>query len=330
MSVIRAWPDDNRLEWRRMDLVLPANSRPRIPSTFATLAGNKVYVTGRLLDFDNKHFNLFVLDLSVRRWRHMAVRGPFGFVGHSVSLVNDALYVFGGWVGPATTARLSNEVYRFDMALEELMHVHAEGSLRPRKIAHHSGCYVESLNQLVVFGGYTGNGYIKDLFAFDVKSARWIAPKQKGELPEYGLSTMAFCAVGNNVYYYGGYNGNGVIDGLYILNCTRRCFTWSLLKPPEGAYKPFALKAATLSYVRGKLLLFGGSYNLHHRVSVFDLDERKWLPAGGKVDPNVEEGIHVQGDESDQYHTAIATARELWVFAGYDAVFSTVRVLREN
>jgi len=133
----------------------------------------------------------------------------------------DKMYTFGGWNGFSRT--WYNDVHVFDFRTRVWRAVHPKGKL-PTKRTSHSAVFYQ--NKMYVFGGFSGEEYLNDLFEFDIETETWtdISSLYKGDVPS---ARSRFCAAvhDNCMYVLGGWNKVGYFNDFYAYNFDTRVWT---------------------------------------------------------------------------------------------------------
>ena len=68
-----------------------------------------------------------------------------------------------------------------------------------------------------MFGGHSGNKHLSDLHSFDVETFAWQRIETCGRPPP-GLRGHTASAIGTKIYFFGGYDGRGRSNVVFILN----------------------------------------------------------------------------------------------------------------
>jgi N-acetylneuraminic acid mutarotase len=79
---------------------------------------------------------------------------------------------------------------------------------------------------MIVFGGYSGNGYENGAMVFDFAAGQWTQLATQGESPS-ARSAHTAVVVGNSMYVFGGWNGIHCMNDLHELNFETN--TWFLI-----------------------------------------------------------------------------------------------------
>ncbi|KAL8765303.1 MAG: hypothetical protein Q9209_007578 [Squamulea sp. 1 TL-2023] len=157
---------------------------------------------------------------------------PAPRVGHTVSVINDRLYLFGGRGGKSMEA-LDEEgvVWEYDTTLDHWTQLApAQGSSYPQPRSYHSsastvylppgqqynteaaqsGADPEAYGTIFVHGGCTASGRLNDLWGFDISARTW-SPLPDAPGDARGGSSLTFTQ--NSLYRFGGFNGKEELGG---------------------------------------------------------------------------------------------------------------------
>lgn len=177
-------------------------------------------------------------------------------VGASLTVVGDAMYVFGGF--DQYSDEVFNALYRLVLQPDDV-----EGRCRwervlytrgraPAKRNDHTATLWKSRNKLVVFGG---NGeedgrFYNDVFVLDLETLTWEQPETLGAVPD-GRVRHSATIHGDRLYIAGGLASQGMFaDTLLVLDLA----TWEW-HPPI----PFVRRSQHISFWYNKrLYVFGG------------------------------------------------------------------------
>ena len=278
--------------------------------------GCKVYVIGSLyLGHRPREANSFaVLDLRTVEWRWVQLFGhaPRCF-SHVTFLSDDGLYAFGGttqWHDD------SNELFRMDLTSSEWIRVET-GRVKPKACKDLTGQFIERTRQFVCFGGYEGavphlDGYSSGVWALDTEWMSWRRPKVKGPVPlAHG---QASCVVDTKIFAYGGKHVTGALHSLHVVDCAGDTLQFSqVAKCASYMGRVFA----SLSYVNGRLILWGG-YN-HDQQDCSDLFvfERPSFQSH-PVSAGRYNKYSYKNKMSAMYgHCAFVRGKEVWIVGGF-------------
>lgn len=128
------------------------------------------------------------------------------------------------------------------------------------------------------------------------------------------------------LYNYAHRNGTERLNDIHILNIETS--TWTC--PRAGGVLPHPRAGMTLTPLRGRLFLFGGSgtsSKCFHDLQILDRQEMAWLDVtqygNGASEPgtnNVARQGRFEGDQNHQEHNNEADGfRPQWRFGGYDS-----------
>jgi len=164
-----------------------------------------------------------------RLWRRFFVdintSCPAGRLCHTAVAHNNKMYIYGGHITQPSSEyfhTVKQDLYEYDILTREWREIPvAEGA--PRRTEHTAIVYN---NSMVVFGGYSGNGYENSVMVFDFGTQAWQQLATQGESPS-ARSAHTAVAVGKSMYVFGGWNGNHCMNDLHELNFETN--TWTLI-----------------------------------------------------------------------------------------------------
>ncbi|CAD8193958.1 unnamed protein product [Paramecium pentaurelia] len=198
------------------------------------IIGRSLLIFGGIDNRGNYMKDLLCYDISQSKWVSLNV-DPFdlyanGIAFHKSCLVtqnkfcdiyrqdpdlkfsNQGIYVFGGQdkFGNYLDTFIRIDVYQKPIRIEQ---VDYKGS-GPIARCQHSMNYNEVLSAIVVYGGKnddnTIEGFLNDLFLFDVKNSSWIQLELKGaQMP--GRCGHSSSCIDTKIFIFGGYNYNGFV-----------------------------------------------------------------------------------------------------------------------
>ena len=144
----------------------------------------------------------------------------------------------------------------------------------------HSADFIKSRGEVYVFRGGNGREYLNDLHALDVESYVWRKVETHGEAPQQranhssavldetnniggggggGINSTSMnggmTAPTSELFIFGGWNGSERLNDIHVLDTVTS--TWST--PRISGVKPHPRAGMTLTALRGRLYLFGGS-----------------------------------------------------------------------
>jgi len=117
---------------------------------------------------------------------------------------------------------VKQDLYEYDLITREWREMPA-GEGAPRRTEHTAIVYK---NSMVVFGGYSGNGYENSVMVFNFATQQWQQLMAQGEAPS-ARSAHTAVVVGDSMYIFGGWNGVHCMNDLHELNFETN--TWTLI-----------------------------------------------------------------------------------------------------
>ena len=242
----------------------------------SVLLGGKIYVFGG-------HMNSFVyaLDYTKKRWEALAFTGAYirRCRGHTATLVDDDVFIIGGLVQGFTR----RAVLSFNFVFKDFDFVSLRGlglGLSGLEMVGHVAEYFPRRREILIYGKELTLASTRcKLFGFYPSSSLLYMLQAKGHSPGDRKSFVS-CAAGNAMFVYAGDRARGIFEhpgpaALFILLLYAKDLTWTKLSPSKV---PFTARFASLSYVPGRLFLYGGrsSSNEVAALSFFDIQQKSW------------------------------------------------------
>ena len=146
----------------------------------------------------------------------------------------------------------------------------------------HSADYIPSRGEVYVFRGGNGREYLNDLHALDVETYSWRKVRTRGTPPQRranhssALLDDGVAGGRSELFVFGGWNGSERLNDVHVLDVETS--TWST--PRILGVKPHPRAGMTLTALRGRLFLFGGSgtsSKCFDDLQVLDREEMAWL-----------------------------------------------------
>lgn len=263
------------LRWGQLELL--RNSAPlERHSGFHTVTavGRYLYVLGScpLRTEQYTFISFHVFDLCQKQWSEVHLEtGPRQRYGHSANLVDDKIYLFGGY-----QATYFKALHIYDLALNAWVEVRNSQSAPYRVL--HTAHFAEEIRQIFVVCGMTELGVTSGLvYAYGIETKEWVECKAKGQPPIRSLH--ASCLVGNKIYLSGGCDVDRSADPrlLHVFDFSRglQLCAWTSITM-GGQLSSFAAGPALIYISQGRMLFLGGETWGNHPffMSLYDLKSR--------------------------------------------------------
>lgn len=199
--------------------------------------------------------DIWVYDFAVRSWTelHPTGRKPSARDGHSMTYepVSRRAILFGGYDG---AARL-NDTWAYDLDANRWTAVHHTGPTPPRREGH-AAVYDARNAQLVMFGGQTDGGYVRDVWIYDPAAGTWNERDPVGSLPPSRAEhAMVYDSDSCKVVIFGGSRDATLFSDTWTYNPA--VDYWTELEPKSC---PYSRAACSMVYdsLTGCIILFGG------------------------------------------------------------------------
>lgn len=246
----------------------------------------------------NKAMSLLAFDLKSNEWSRLQMNGAMPTANAKPGLAyvesEDALYLFGGWMGGAD--RPSADMWRINLASDGALAWEAIPKKDSWPPARNGMVLVADgpRNRLLLHGGDGGPhpqyGYtpLRDFWAFDLKRREWSRQFIDDNAPAARWNhSAAIDSTGEKLYVFGGAGyvlypkPERVMDtDIFVLDL--KTDQWS--KMPKSKRTPRPVQGTTLTFderanalvVVGGLTIDGGKVPGTRRVYAFDLQRKKW------------------------------------------------------
>lgn len=187
-------------------------------------------------------------------WEEISPNGILPPARRDHSLVTDggALYLFGGRSGGNNYA----DLWAYDLSAAEWTELPAAGT--PPGRFGHNAAYVESSNEMLVFGGQGSGGFLSDTWAYSVASDQWeertpaVSPA-----PRYGAASAYDPEVGLFVSH--GFTNKGRFDDTWTFDPATS--EWSDVSAAGDRPLARCLVRSVWDPGTQRLFLFGGQSN---------------------------------------------------------------------
>lgn len=210
---------------------------------------------------------------------------PPGRNGHSATLAadpedeeNGRVIIIGGWLGTGPLAASDMHVLDISGAGRQLRWYQPPiKGTPPGPCNMHSADYVSALKEVFVFRGGNGREYLNDLHALHVETLTWRRVETTGAIPQQRANhSSAFLEETQELFVFGGWNGTERLNDIHILDTATN--TWTC--PRVGGVLPHPRAGMTLTALRGRLYLFGGSgtsAKCFQDLQILDRQTMAWL-----------------------------------------------------
>lgn len=257
------------------------HSTPTIKNHSVTHHDGYLYCFGGY-DGRRNHMTLWVYSIREKRWKTPKACGapPPGRNGHTATFSTDKgqIIIIGGWLGSGPLAASDTHVLDISEGPESLRWVqpNVKGT-PPGPCNMHSADYIENRKEVYVFRGGNGREYLNDLHALHVDTYEWRKVHSTGKAPHQRANhSSAVLNETNELFIFGGWNGKARLNDIHILDTNTS--VWSA--PLIGGVLPHPRAGMTLTALRGRLFLFGGSgtsSKCFDDLQIFDRKEMAWL-----------------------------------------------------
>ncbi|XP_065158736.1 LOW QUALITY PROTEIN: host cell factor 1-like [Atheta coriaria] len=181
--------------------------------------GTRLLIFGGMVEYGKYSSELYELQASRWEWRKLKPKPPkvgqppCARLGHSFTLVNDKVYLFGGLENESedpknNIPRYLNDLYALDIRSNPVQWEIpiTNGSPPPARESHTGVAFVDkSTNKsyLVIYGGMSGCR-LGDLWFFETNTLTWSKPQISGITP-LPRSLHTSTLIGNRMYVFGGW-----------------------------------------------------------------------------------------------------------------------------
>ncbi|KAL7482436.1 hypothetical protein ACHAW6_008105 [Cyclotella cf. meneghiniana] len=200
------------------------------------------------------------------------------------------IIIIGGWLGSGPLAASDTWILDLSSGLPHLRwHRPAPLGTPPGPCNMHSADYIPPRNEVYVFRGGNGREYLNDLHAFHAERHEWRAVAAAGKAPQPRANhSSAVLESGERceLFIFGGWNGSERLNDVFVFDVETS--TWS--EPRVGGVKPHPRAGMTLTALRGRLFLFGGSgtsSKCFDDLQILDRKEMAWLDVNDERDGGV-------------------------------------------
>ena len=189
--------------------------------------------------------------------------------------------------------------------------------LPPGPCNMHSADFVSKFREVYVFRGGNGREYLNDLHALNVDTYRWRRVETNGEIPQQRANhSSAFLEETGELFVFGGWNGRERLNDIHILDTETS--TWT--RPDVGGVLPHPRAGMTLTALRGRLFLFGGSgtsSKCFQDLQILDRKEMAWLDVEQSEGRNAGRSNYAKSKDQSEYDSLVAARNRNTVADGY-------------
>lgn len=265
----------NDFVWKGKEVI----GTSKLKNHTASLVGGRLYIfAGYFIPAGRSQKTTWILDCSQDKFTLNLVKISGDFLpaprnGHSAHVVEDKLFIFGGWGGFS----ILHDVAFLDLVMCQWTAPVTHGARHPLMNMHVSE-YMEHIGKIIFFGGGDGQSFLNQTTALDVRSMRWTELTPKGNAPD-ARANCSSCKHGFTMYIFGGWNSGGKLNDIHLLNCPDGSSRpWWSSPRLKGNAVPRTRVGGGLASFRNKLVLFGGYHNgTLDDVHVFDPVKETWL-----------------------------------------------------
>jgi len=217
---------------------------------------------------------------------------------HVGIVVNDGLYIFGGYDG----SNRVNDFYKFDFKFAEWSRITSAASSGPSARDRHIA--VSWQNSIYIFGGYDGGNRVNDFWRFDTTNNTWTLIESTGTppTPRHSHSGVEY---NGSMYIFAGYDGNYRSDFHQYDFKTNK---WSAVNV-KGVSPKARYRTSAVAY-QNKMLVVGGHDGAKHLNDFyqFNFDTNVWQLIESK-------GSTIPPSPRDS-HSAIIFGNSMYLFGG--------------
>ncbi|KYB29558.1 host cell factor 2 isoform X2 [Tribolium castaneum] len=181
--------------------------------------GTRLLVFGGMVEYGKYSNELYELQASKWEWRRLKPKppksgpAPCPRLGHSFTLVNNKVYLFGGLANDSAdpknnVPRYLNDLYTLDIRTSPVQWdiPITSGSSPPPRESHTGVAYIDKKNNksfLVIYGGMSGCR-LGDLWFLETETRTWSKPQISGTTP-LPRSLHTSTLIGHRMFVFGGW-----------------------------------------------------------------------------------------------------------------------------
>ncbi|XP_017769059.1 PREDICTED: host cell factor 2 [Nicrophorus vespilloides] len=181
--------------------------------------GTRLLIFGGMVEYGKYSSELYELQASRWEWKKLKPKAPksglapCARLGHSFTLVNDKVFLFGGLANESedpknNIPRYLNDLYALDIRSNPVQWEIpcTNGPCPPARESHTGVAYIDKTNDksyLVIYGGMSGCR-LGDLWFLETNTLCWSKPSISGTTP-LPRSLHTSTLIGNRMYVFGGW-----------------------------------------------------------------------------------------------------------------------------
>jgi len=193
--------------------------------------------------------DVYILNTEMLTWSNPRVRGsiPSARFEHKMLAIGSYIFLFGG----GNSHSWLSDVYVLDT--EKLIWAPAPvAGDSPKNRCAHTFCAVGY--KVVAYGGYDGKSRLKDTALFDPDSCVWEPSFTGRGNSAGGRAAHVTCAIGDNMFVFGGYNGKRRLNDIHMFNSESK--QWSV--PHVKGIGPTPRSYHCACVIDKRMYIFGG------------------------------------------------------------------------
>ena len=217
-------------------------------------------------------------------WKNMNTStAPTARAYHAMAYdsANGVAVLFGGWLGNCTLG----DTWTYNSTTKEWTNVTT--SYGPPARSFHSMVYDRDHGEMIMFGGWSGTGFLNDTWTYNVTWNDWTRMVQPTPPPVRQQHTMSYDSGHDEVVLFGGKNETAFLGDTWTYNLSTN--RWMDKSPPEA---PAARLCSALAYdsQNGVSVLFGGAdYDYLCDTWSYDLGQNRWTDMNSPDPPSARE-----------------------------------------
>lgn len=156
------------------------------------------------------------INLNLQKSKHIKSKSKPFFIPsaracHTLSLIKDKIYLFGGYDGKTSF----NDLLVFNTVTNDwCIELHLQGNPPSIRNAHTATVYGECI---YIFGGHYYNNHLNDLHFYNTNNKSWNKVDVNGDVPRAVRGHTATLYY-NTIYFFGGFDGKNRSNSLYSLD----------------------------------------------------------------------------------------------------------------